>query len=218
MRIILTLSSELFDDPNQELSIQPGVAVGDLITSAVNEFRLPQGEYAIYERDTNRRLEPAQTIEQHGLQTGAVLLFRREEPAQNIARVISVRQQGRIPFSYGPQMAFIREAETKTIFRLQWQPAVIGRPDSNNPESKKLLTVNLEAIPNGQSVSRNHAAITETDGTFYIEALAARNATFLNEQELTVGEKYTLHNEDRIRVGKITLIFHIPETQIIPPR
>jgi hypothetical protein len=215
-RIIFTLTSELFDEPNQELSVQPHISVSELIGSAVDEFRLPPGDYNIYDRDTNRRLELDRSMEQLGIQTGMVLLFRREEQQPQYTRVIAVKGQMRMPFSFAPQSAFVREAETKTVFRLQWQPAVIGRPDSSNPDSNKLLAINLDAIPHGLSVSRNHASISEEEGIFYLEALSTRNPTFLNDQHLVVGEKYPLQNEDQIRVGKVTLIFHVPETQILP--
>ena len=40
------------------------------------------------------------------------------------------------------------------------------------------------------SVSRHHAAITEKDGSFYIEAVQERNPLFLDGVKLRYGERY----------------------------
>jgi hypothetical protein len=213
-RIVLTVSSELFEEANQEVSVKPNVTIGQLITSAIEEFRLSQGEYGVYEQGSNKKLTGEGTFEAQEIQTGAVLVLRREKQ-QFLTRAIAVvSRTDRKPLT-SAQMPFVREVETKTVFRLRWHPAIIGRPDQNNPESKKLLAVDLEPFPNGMSVSRSHASITEEHGAYYLEALSPRNPTFLNDKQLTVGEKYPIRHEDLIRVGKMILQFHLPETQEI---
>jgi pSer/pThr/pTyr-binding forkhead associated (FHA) protein len=67
--------------------------------------------------------------------------------------------------------------------------------DSDDPEAK---------------VSRRHARITFSDGTYLLEDLGSTNGTFINRgKRLPKGTRQPLHDGDEIIVGKTFLRFHV---------
>jgi pSer/pThr/pTyr-binding forkhead associated (FHA) protein len=96
----------------------------------------------------------------------------------------------------------LRERSGRARFPVQWQPAVIGRPDADHVHNE-LLAANLEWLPEGLRVSRRHAQITEEAGIFYLENLAGRdNPTYLNGRSLAGGRRVALQHGDAIRLGQ----------------
>jgi len=71
-------------------------------------------------------------------------------------------------------------------------------------------------------VSRRHAEIRKTNGTFLLGDLKSSNGTFLNEERI---ERSELARGDRIRVGRTVLLFAqdagdleaVPRIDIVPP-
>ena len=56
-------------------------------------------------------------------------------------------------------------------------------------------------------VSRLHAVLASaSDGTWFISDPGSANGTFVNNRELDVGERITLHEGDRINLGAWTVI------------
>src|SRR5215207_5696571 len=167
-RIIVTITSELFDDPIQEASIRSNVTVHDLIQETLQEFTLPEGSYGMVMENTGKALQNHLSLRDQGVQTGASLLFRREmgqTRAIQIARITGGHTQ---IVTDGVQTAALKEFQTGKIFKITWQPALIGRPDSSNPDSKKALAVDVESLPNSASVSRKHASISaDEQGNYY---------------------------------------------------
>lgn len=96
--------------------------------------------------------------------------------------------------------AYLRELGKGRVFRLAWMPAIIGRPDRNQPHNDR-IAADLAAHPTGQRVSRRHARITEANGTFYVEALSPNPTLVKHDQSAltVVGEKgHELHDGDII--------------------
>jgi len=58
-------------------------------------------------------------------------------------------------------------------------------------------------------VSRRHATITRNGQQYEIIDLGSDNGTFVNDSRLAAGEKRTLRNGDRIRVGRVVLGFAV---------
>lgn len=58
------------------------------------------------------------------------------------------------------------------------------------------------------STSARHAVLSSdpTTGTVYVEDAGSRNGTFVNEQKLQPGVQRQLHDNDRLRLGSITLV------------
>ncbi len=206
-RVNVTITSELFDEPEQEASIRTNLTARALIEEICREFDLLQGEYVLKRQGEETPLDPNKTLAQLGVKMGDILLFEREQ--RRLSQQI-VRRGGRffqrIP---GAKVAVLVEEQSGQAFPIRWQPAIVGRPSANNPTSAEILAVNLGTLPNAKTVSRQHAQITEQKGRYFLEGLAKRNPTFLNEEELAHGEKRMLRAGDRIRVGRITLRFEL---------
>jgi hypothetical protein len=197
-RIVLTISSELFDDnPRHEASIRTNTTVRGLIDEIRREFNLLDGNYSLTLKGSNKPLESDKTLDQLGVLTGSELIFERER--RRLSQQIVARG--------GQYFQPISGSVHGSLYDIEWQPAVIGRADAANPASAQRLAVDLGELPEARTVSRQHARITERGGQYFLEGLAERNPTLLNDRELTVGEKRALKPGDKIRVGKIVLTF-----------
>jgi pSer/pThr/pTyr-binding forkhead associated (FHA) protein len=67
--------------------------------------------------------------------------------------------------------------------------------------------IDLADQPVDPGVSRLHAVFSPaSDGTWFISDPGSANGTFVNGRELSIGEKVTLHEGDRINLGAWTVI------------
>jgi predicted component of type VI protein secretion system len=66
-------------------------------------------------------------------------------------------------------------------------------------------TARLSLPDASRTVSRFHAHISHSDGTFFLEEMGSRNATAVNGKALAVGEKAPLRPGDQLRIGHFTL-------------
>ncbi len=205
-RLVVTISSDLFDNPEQEASVRENLPVRTLIEETLKEFNLPEDAlYALRIESSGKLLDPEKTLEQQGIRTGARLVFSRERRAPR--RETALRgSASRVLFSTNKRPYF-REDSRGDIFNIDFQPAIIGRPDHSNPASRELLAVNLEGYEGAKSVSRYHARLTEEGGQFYIESLAEHNPAYLNGELVRVGDKRVMYPGDKLRIGQITLTF-----------
>lgn len=108
--------------------------------------------------------------------------------------------------------AYLREQSRGSVYRLRWQPAIIGRPGSNLADND-LLAVNLAPYRNGDYVSRRQARITEEDGQFCIENLSPSNSVTIMDEKgnrtlIDLG-RHRLNSGDVIRIdaSDIHLLF-----------
>jgi len=129
--------------------------------------------------------------------------------AQNVEdeEHLLVYKSRRLPLS-GKRTARLREVEMGDVYPILWQPALIGRP--GYVRDKELLAVDLEWLPDGLTVSRNHAFIFERDGMFFIRHIAGEhNETSINGERIAPNEDHALKDGDAITVGRrhITLSF-----------
>lgn len=216
-RLVVTILSDLFDKPEQEASVRENLLVRTLIEETLKEFNLPEDAlYTLRVESSGKLLDPERTLEQQGVKTGERLIFSRERRAVRREALLG-GGASRVMFSTSKR-PFFREDSRGEIFNLEFQPAIIGRPDHSNPASRELLAVNLESYEGAKSVSRYHARVTENRGQFYIESLAEHNPVYLNGSMVRVGEKRLLNPGDRVRIGQIALTFGIRQgmTQSVP--
>jgi pSer/pThr/pTyr-binding forkhead associated (FHA) protein len=87
-------------------------------------------------------------------------------------------------------------------------------PDGTEHELKEPLTVgrgpeNDLVIPSS-AVSRQHAAIVQHEGRWYIEDRGSYNGTFLNATRVNPGTPLPLRHADRIEIGGEVLLFSWP--------
>jgi hypothetical protein len=206
--IVLTISSELFDDvSHQEASVRKNLTIRTLLAEIQREFGLPDGNYTLTLASSGQTLDLDKTLEQFGIRTGAELVFGRER--RRLSQQMIAKGGHFFQAISSSTMAVVREESSGTIFELRWQPALIGRPDASNQASAEILAINLGAFDESRSVSRQHARITEHNGLYYLEGLVEKNPTYLNEQKLAAGERRNLKNGDKIRAGKITMTFSL---------
>jgi hypothetical protein len=105
-----------------------------------------------------------------------------------------------------PEVAYLRDmSPMRRVYRLDWVPAIIGRPDPNRTHNEQ-VAIDLQGFEFGLRVSRRHAQITVVNGQFYIENLG-NNPTRVNEQVLH--GRVPLHHGDLIHLERsnITLKF-----------
>lgn len=67
------------------------------------------------------------------------------------------------------------------------------------------------------SISRHHAVIGYQSEDFYLADVGSSNGTWLNQQRLTVGERYLLQDGDVIRLGSLMVEFFISSQRLVPP-
>jgi hypothetical protein len=216
-RLVVTISSDLFDNAEQEASVRENLPVRTLIEETLKEFNLPEDAlYALRIEGSGRVLDGEKTLEQQGVKTGERLTFSRERRAPRREAAIG-GGASRILFTTSKRPYF-REDSRGEMFNIEFQPAIIGRPDQNNPASRELLAVNLESYEGAKSVSRYHARVTEDQGQFYLESLAEHNPAYLNGSIVRFGEKRVMYPGDKIRIGQITLTFGVRTgtTQSVP--
>lgn len=204
-RLNVTIESDLFEE-SQEASLREHLAVRKLLSEITSEFELPEGQYTLYLKSNGQMLNPEKTFEQCGVRMGAVLVLRGIERARPVESTDRLALPSLRPIQ-GARKAYLQEERTGTWFEIHSQPALIGRPDTSNPQSAALLVVNLGELEGAKSVSRNHAQITETQGLYLIQALSESNPTYVNDSPLRLSEPRVLAVGDTIRVGRFTLGF-----------
>ena len=185
---------DVFDETDQRASVQRILTVAQFIQATLREFeeldRTSPERYAVYFEGGGRPLEQSKTLAELGVQPGDRLLFSwARDPFRQLRRTVTA----------GVTFA-LQETTTQVLFPIEWQPALIGRPD-RDPAHNELLAVNLEYLAGSRRVSRRHAQITEHEGAWYLEALAPRNPTLLNGRRLSLGREYPLRSGDAIGLG-----------------
>jgi pSer/pThr/pTyr-binding forkhead associated (FHA) protein len=193
---------DVFESTDQRARILESLTPTGLIQEILKEFDditadSPE-KYAIYLKGMERPLNPTSTMVQLDIQPQDELVF--DYVRQPIRQMLE-------PKDY----AFLEEVTTRKVYDIQWQPAVIGRPDSDVGHNI-ILAVNVQLLPNGRTISRKHAQITFSDGHYYIEPLAEHNPVFLNGKEIPLNSKREIKNNDKLAIGrhKINMVF---ETQ-----
>jgi hypothetical protein len=198
----IELTIDVFDETDQRAAVRKTLTVAGLIEEVLSEFQELDDEapefYGLYLEGRQRPLERGKTLLDQGVEPGDRLDF-------NWAR--DLFRQLRRPLTEGTRFA-LQEGTTQVLFPMEWQPAIIGRPDADVAHNE-LLAANLEWLSGSHRVSRRHAQITEQGGAYYLEALAERNPTFLNGQRLSLGRSYEIRVGDTIGLGysNITLAF-----------
>lgn len=203
-RVVVTISSDLFDEVNQEASLRRNISVRTLIADTVREFSLPEANYSFRLANGKTPLDFEKTIDQLGIQTGAQLIFQRER--RGVGR--SSNRAASIGALSGKREAYIK-AENGQIFEITYQPAIIGRPDAAGNTTSQSLAIDLSGFEEARSVSRRHASMTERNGNYFVESLSEHNLVQVNEDPVEVGERRRLADGDEILVGKIPLTFKL---------
>lgn len=205
----IELKIDLFDLNNQRALALPTITPTELIAAILQEFDDVDylgkfvDDYALYKADDNKALDARVALGQQ-VSAGTRLVLKEKE--------IALPSGARLP----TVPAYLRETKSGTVYKLHWLPAVIGRPDKNQPQNE-LVCINLESQPSGVRVSRRHARITAENDRFFIESLS-NNPTKLRRETQTIdvtNEKQPLHDGDIILLERsdISLKFVVRDGQ-----
>lgn len=87
-------------------------------------------------------------------------------------------------------------------------------PDGTEHELHDAVTLGRDTrndlVLESSAVSRDHAAVTFSDGRWYIEDRGSFNGTYLNGTRVVPGTPLPLRHADRITIGPETIIFSWP--------
>lgn len=189
-----TIFLEFEDRPTEQLVIAPDCTGRDLCALIASHLLNGQSadDLVLIRKSDDMLLDRDQTMAMQAVADDEKLLV-----------LVSRRQ----PLS-GRFLARLREIEMGDTYPIEWQPAVIGRP--GHIRDKELLAVNLEWLPDGLTISRQHAFIHERNGQFFIRHVAGNNnLTTVNGHPVAQNESHALRDGDAITLGPrhITLSF-----------
>src|SRR6185437_9661878 len=93
-----------------------------------------------------------------------------------------------------------------TEFKLVNNESTIGRWDADNGV---FPDIDLDAYDSDAKVSRRHAKIYRSNGSYFIEDLGSTNGTYVNRgRSLLPGTPQQINDGDEVIVGKTFLRFH----------
>ena len=201
------LKIDVFDFPGQTAKVLKSLTVRELIEETLLEFEeLPfldsnaPWNYDLRPPDEGPPYSPEKTIAEHRLTRGTELVLV-ERPV--------ILPPGATAMPGHVYLIYVRKSDTdiRRVFKLAWQPAIIGRPDTLQPMND-LLAVNLESFPTGLRVSRRHAKIYESGGRYFLESMS-NNPIFINDDTDPLSGARELTNGDQIHLERsdITLQF-----------
>lgn len=188
---------DVFENAGQRARVRRTLTARDLIQEILKEFDdIPADspeKYAIYLKGDDRPLKAEANLIQLDIQPQDELVF--DYIRQTLRRMFKPEQ-----------VAWLREESTGRVFDLEWQPAVIGRP-TNEADHNLTLAVNVQALPNGMTISRKHAQVTFAEGRYFVEALAENNPVLVNGKEVSVNARRELKNGDKLSLGRNNVTF-----------
>jgi hypothetical protein len=207
---------DIFDFKNQQALALPNLKPSELVESILEKFGSKllylsnkPDQYELVHADKHEPLSASVPLEPQLLSSNRLILVEREEHLP--------------PGTHRPtHHLYLREQTTAEVYKLHWQPAVIGRHDSSKAHDER-VAVDLTASSNGLRVSRRHVEITEENGQYYIKTLASNQVSLKRKdtQEHTVLEQaklYPLYHGDTISLdySQIALMFLVRDKEATP--
>lgn len=190
------LQVNIFSLHDQDAEVRPDLTPPDLIEAILKEFRgLDQlgddpARYQLVGLGDRVALDDDQKlVPQLGDRPHLELIDRPPELPKGAEALA-----GRI---------YLRDQERNKVFRLHWQPAVIGRRQRAQAEEQP-LAVNLADHPASDYISKRHAQITKQGGRLLIESLTSKPTHVITASgdpvPLVEGKPYPLAHGDVIHL------------------
>lgn len=189
----------VFEHTGQRARVRRSITVKTLIDEILKEFddidRDSPEKYSIQLKGMEKPLNVNQTLAQLDIQPQDVLNVGYLH--QTIRKMLDPKDH-----------AQLREETSNITFDIQWTPAIIGRP-STDVNHNIMLAVNMQILAVGMTISRKHAQVVFSEGSFFIEPSAANNPTYLNGTKLQVNSMNKLNSGDRLAFGthKVSFMF-----------
>lgn len=194
----LDLRIDVFDKPAQWAKPLPTLKPAEFVEAILQEFQeleylssTASDYYLVQTENENALLQEDVHLQQQVANASRLTLLEVERPLPK-----GTRRPG--------EAVYVREMAGGTVYKLHWLPAIIGRPDKNQPNDD-WIAVDLESYKTGLRVSRRHAQITEENGRYFIESLS-RNPTLVKNDNGNVekvgAEKRPLQHGDVIQLER----------------
>lgn len=190
----LDLLVDVFELQGQQARVLPSIKPPELVEAILQEFReleyLSDEPSAYYLVKANDGTPLDDTVEIGRQQLGKearLVLEEREQPIPENTHKLA-------------QRVYLREQSSGKVYRLHWQPAIIGRRAESQPRGE-WVAVDLRPYPTGLRASRRHLTITEAKGQFYVENLAKNPAAILRNKDTMISidaDKVLLQPDDII--------------------
>lgn len=209
-RMNLTLHFQLADAEiaPRPINVRRSLVVANLIEIVKNKLNLV-GNYELRLMDFPQALDSRRRLDELGVLDGNELVYTAVHEVSNTLELIA--RGARIPLERSFKRVYLVEQRMLREYELQWQPAVIGRRNRQNPNNNRLLAVDLDGTEDPPTVSRHHACITERGGSFFVESIHEQNPTYLDDMRLQSGVQALLRAGSTIQVGKVRLQFNLIE-------
>jgi hypothetical protein len=163
----IALLIDIFDLAEQPARVLPKIKPPQLVEAIIQEFREIEyladdpALYYLARAEDEAPLDDGVELGGQQLAPGARLVLRERDPAV---------PDGARPFS---QRIYLREQRLGKVYRLVWQPAVIGRRvERPSHGDAQPVAVDLQPFATGLRVSRRHLSIGESDGELTVENLS----------------------------------------------
>ena len=172
----LEIYVDVFDERNQRALPLAELTPAEFIQAILEEFKHSKMEflgdnaddYRLIRADNGSDLKPGIPLGEQLTTGDRVILEEKLSPLpEGTTR----------PF----RPLYLRELSSNHVFRIQWAPALIGRPDPTQPHDDR-LAVNLRHAETGLRVSRRHAQILEEQGRFFIQSLSSNPTSVLRDR------------------------------------
>ncbi len=190
----LNLEIDIFSLEKQRANALATLTPPELVEAILQEFRELEflgddpSVYQLQRVDNNTPLDDTQRLEAQ-IKSGTHL------------RLVECSPQLPANAQPMPGNLYLRELSRGKVYKLHWQPAIIGRYDAKM-EHNELLAVDLAGYDtDGKRVSRRHARISADSGDYLIESLADNPTVIKNQQGerlLQRGQRVVLQPGDKI--------------------
>ena len=174
----IELLIDVFDQLAQRAIALPTLLPTELVAAVIEEFREIEflgsdpARYQLINTATRSALDEQMRLGQQLAGGERLALAEREEALP----------PGALPPN---QPVYLRDQSSGAVYKLGWQPAIIGRADVAQKDNQ-LLAVDLGGHPAGQRVSRRHAQIVEAKGQFFLEQLSQNPTIVKTKQGATI--------------------------------
>jgi hypothetical protein len=170
----IELSIDVFELPQQKALVLPAMKPSDLVRAILDEFQ--EIEYL------GKTTSGYHLVTEQGNPLDDTLSL--EKQVRNQSCLVLVEKEVAMPQNTQPMkgVAYLREQTSGYVYRLFWQPSIIGRRVKNQ-SNNALVAVDLSdeaAYPTGARVSRRHAQVVEQGGQYYLESLS-QNPTIVED-------------------------------------
>ena len=163
----IDLRIDVLDLEDQHAVVLTNLKPPELVEAIVAEFHgdvnaqylgANAADYYLVNAENSAILDSETPVGQQVANNGRLALQEIERPLPSGGRSLK-------------HIAYLRELASGNVYKLRWQPAIVGRFSEDLPMNE-LVAVDLQSYPTGLRVSRRHVAITETDGQFFVENLS----------------------------------------------